>query len=84
MVTELARAGVPITISWRVLGVSTSGYYKWRGRGSSAWALADAELTAVITEIHRNSRGTYGSPRVHAELRLGYRMPVGRQPGLSA
>jgi transposase InsO family protein len=71
VVTELAEAGVPVTVSCRVLGVSTSGYYEWKQRGTSARAHADAELTTTITEIHTASRGTYGAPRVHAELRLG-------------
>ena len=52
----------------RVLGVSTSGYYAWLGRGASARSCRDAELSARIAMIHRGSRGTYGSPRVHAEL----------------
>jgi putative transposase len=63
----------------RVLGVSTSGYYAWRGRGPSARALADQQLTAEICEIHANSRGTYGSPRIHAELRLGRRQRCSRK-----
>ena len=52
-----------------VLGVSTSGYYSWRGRGLSARAKRDRELTKLIEEIHRFSRGTYGSPRILAELK---------------
>jgi len=52
----------------RVLGVSPSGYYAWRHRAPSARAEADGALTAQIRTIHRESRGTYGSPRVHAEL----------------
>lgn len=61
-----------------VLGVSRSGYYAWQGRGPSAHARRGAELTAVVTEVHRRSRRTYGAPRVHAELgRLGHR--VGRK-----
>jgi len=52
----------------RVLGVSPSGYYAWRKRPLSARACADVELTAQIQAIHRESRGTYGAPRVHAEL----------------
>ena len=52
----------------RVLGVSTSGYYAWRRRPPSARAGADAELTARVQEIHAGSRGTYGAPRIHAEL----------------
>ena len=53
----------------RVLEVSTSGYYAWRQRGPSARAQADAKLQARIKAIHIESRGTYGRPRVHAELR---------------
>ncbi len=52
----------------RVLGVSPSGYYAWRRRPPSARAQADAELTARVQEIHACSRGTYGAPRIHAEL----------------
>jgi putative transposase len=59
----------PVALSCRVLGVSRSGYYAWRGRATAARAQANAALTARITTIHRTSRGTYGSPRVHAEVR---------------
>ena len=52
----------------RTLDVSPSGYYAWRKRPLSARARADVELTAQIQVIHRESRGTYGAPRVHAEL----------------
>ncbi len=52
----------------RVLGVSPSGYYAWRQRPPSARAQADAELTDRVQEIHARSRGTYGAPRIHAEL----------------
>lgn len=52
----------------RVLDVSTSGYYAWRKRPLSPRARADVELSAHIDTIHRASRGTYGAPRVHAEL----------------
>ncbi|GDY34098.1 transposase [Gandjariella thermophila] len=55
----------------RVLDVSTSGYYEWLGRPESPRALRDKELTKMIHEIHEESRGTYGWPRVHAELTLG-------------
>ena len=52
----------------RVLGVSTSGYYAWRQRPPSARAQSDADLTARVRAIHADSRGTYGAPRIHAEL----------------
>ncbi len=53
----------------RVLHVSRSGYYDWRYRKPSARAVCNAELTTLITGIHRRSGTTYGAPRVHAELR---------------
>jgi putative transposase len=52
-----------------VLGVSPSGYWAWRKRQPSQRAVANAQLTQQIAGIHRSSRGTYGVPRVHAELR---------------
>jgi len=52
----------------RVLDVSTSGYYAWCVREPSDRAKRDAELSARIREIHEESRGTYGVPRIHAEL----------------
>jgi putative transposase len=54
--------------SCRVLGVSASGYHAWRKRLPSRRAVEDAELTARIKEIHAMSDGTYGAPRVRAEL----------------
>ncbi len=53
----------------RLLGVSTSGYYAWVKRPPSARAASDAALSAQIRAIHARSRGTYGAPRIHAELR---------------
>jgi len=58
----------PIATMCRVLGVSTSGYYAWRRRGFSGRALSDRELTASIRHYHRRSRGTYGAPRIQADL----------------
>ena len=52
----------------RVLGVSASGYYAWQVRPLSARAQADWTLSTQIRAIHERSRGTYGAPRVHAEL----------------
>jgi putative transposase len=53
----------------RVLGVSSSGYYAWQGRGPCARARKDKALRVQIETIHKRSRGTYGVARVHAELR---------------
>jgi putative transposase len=51
-----------------VLGVSPSGYWAWRKRAPAARTRADAQLAEQIRTIHQSSRGTYGVPRVHAEL----------------
>jgi putative transposase len=52
----------------RVLEVSRSGFYAWAGRSPSRRACEDAELGKRIRSIHEQSRGTYGAPRIHAEL----------------
>ena len=62
------QADHPIATLCRVLEISTSGYYAWRYRAPSARAQQDAELTMKLHTIHLESRGTYGAPRVHAEL----------------
>jgi putative transposase len=73
VVRDLAADGVDVAVACRVLDVSRSGFYDWLHRQirPSARAAADAVLTGTIAEIHDASRGCYGSPRVHAELRLG-------------
>ena len=63
------RAFFAIATMARVLGVSTAGYYAWRSRLPSARAIADDALLRRVRTIHAVSRGTYGAPRVHAELR---------------
>jgi putative transposase len=71
---DAERASYPVAVLCRVLGVSKSGYYAWRGRPPSERRRQDALLTEKIREIHSRSRQTYGYPRVHAELRsLGVR-----------
>jgi putative transposase len=66
---EAERTCFPIQFMCRMLGVSRSGYYGWRDRPPSKRSRENTTLTEKIREIHLSSRGTYGSPRVHAELR---------------
>lgn len=63
----------------RVLCVSRSGYYEWRDRPVSDRVQENELLVKYIEQIHADSRGTYGSPRVHAELTLGLGLPVNRK-----
>ena len=63
------REDYPITTMCRVLGVSTSGFYAWQGRPVCERQQANQRLLAEIQAIHARSRKTYGSPRIHAELR---------------
>src|SRR4029450_8005216 len=63
----------------RVLGVSRSGYHAWQTRTPSARAREDKRLLERIRVIHEENRKVYGSPRVHAELRLADGVRVGRK-----
>ena len=63
----------------RLLKVSKSGFYAWMRRPMSAHARMDVRLTAVIRAVHEYSKGTYGAPRVHAELVLGQGGHVARK-----
>ncbi len=53
----------------RLRAFSTSGFYAWLRRPESARARRDDELADKVEAIHSRSRGTYGAPRIHAELR---------------
>jgi putative transposase len=63
----------------RVLGVSPGGYYAWRKRAPSTRSISDEALTRRIRAIHESkaSDGTYGAPRIHAEL-IDLKIRVGR------
>ena len=53
----------------RVLEVSVSGYHSWRRRPVSTRTQQDALLQQRIRTVHQRSKGRYGAPRIHAELR---------------
>jgi putative transposase len=63
-------------VACRVLMVSRSGYYDWLGRPASLRDQENELLVKQIEQIHADSRETYGSPRVHAELTLGLGLSV--------
>lgn len=77
LVRDLAAEGVPAAVACRVLKVSESGYHAARSRPPSRRETADLALISTLREIHRDSRGTYGVRRVHAELRLGLQLTIG-------
>ncbi len=62
------KACYPVALMCRVLQVSRSGYYAWRKRPAAERKRQDQRLTLEVAAIHAQSRGRYGSPRVHAEL----------------
>ena len=58
----------PVRTMCRVLGVSSSGYHDWLARRPSARQTANARLAEQIRQVHQASDGTYGMPRVRAQL----------------
>lgn len=73
-----AEKAWPIEVQCKVLGVSRSGFYAWKGRPEAPRTREDAELVVEIKAAHKAGRGAYGSPRVHRELRANGRR-VGRK-----
>jgi putative transposase len=66
---DVERASHSIPLMCRVLRVSRSGYYAWRERMPSSREREDTVLTERIRQVHHDSRGVYGAPRIHAKLR---------------
>jgi len=64
------RDAYPVRLMCAVLAVSAAGYYAWRERPASARTTTNASLLAAIRQVHQDSAGRYGSPRVHAALRM--------------
>src|SRR5262249_62068338 len=79
LVRELADNRVPVATACRLLQVSTSGYYDWLKRPESPRELRNKKLTEMIRQIHADSHGSYGSPRVHAHLRFKLGEEVNRK-----
>jgi putative transposase len=73
----MSDEGLAVKTACRALEVTTAGFYEWRTRPLSPRAIRRVWLADVIREVHSTSRGVYGAPRVHAELRLGRGIIVG-------
>ncbi len=65
---DAEKTSFPIAFMCKQLGVSKAGYYAWKDRPVAQRAVADARLSTLIHQIHAGSRGTYGAPRIHAEV----------------
>lgn len=65
-------AGFAVAAACKAAGVTRSAYYAWTAGAVHAAAERHREQARLVTEIrriHARSHGTYGAPRVHAELR---------------
>ena len=60
------RAAFPVRTLCRIVGVAASGFYAWSRRGPGRCREDDRRMGARIAAIVAGSRGTCGSPRVHA------------------
>ena len=73
-----AEKATPIARQCRLLGVSASGFYAWKLRPESAHARQDRQLRVLVRASFEESRGRYGSPRIHEDL-IDLKVRVGRK-----
>jgi len=67
------QGNYPSALMGKILGVSRSGFYKWKKRSGGKRAINDLKLLRAIEDIHRASRKSYGSPRIFNQLKaLGF------------
>ena len=69
MVLKLKSERIDVKIACWVLNVSRSGYYAWRGRPEAERTKENRALVEKMREIHDESRGTYGAPRMMERLK---------------
>lgn len=79
MIKALAGQGHSAKACCRMLGVAPSGYFYWQRRPPGIRELRREQLSGLIGDIHHASKGTYGSRRITAELRLGYEITANRK-----
>ncbi|MEV8212024.1 IS3 family transposase [Streptomyces sp. NPDC079189] len=83
--TQRAEYHVPIAVACRALGVSPAWYYKWRHGDPSAAHARHGQLQIATRRLFAAHRGTYGSPRIVADLRdEGWRVSVNTVAGVMA
>ena len=71
------KAHHPVSRIARAVGVTAQGYYAWRKRPCSKRHAFDSSLKEKIKRIHRDTDGTYGAPRIQAELADEHDIHVG-------
>jgi putative transposase len=76
---EAERAQFPVSLLCKTVGVTRGGFYAWRRRPPSGRAVADAALCERIAQIHADTSGIYGAPRIHLELREEHDVHVGKK-----
>ena len=67
--SQRTEHGIPHAVACRALSVSESWFYRWRSGPPSQVRARRADLDAAVRDCFEFSKGTYGSPRVHAQLR---------------
>ena len=69
--------GIPHAVACRALGVSQAWFYKWRHGDASTRRARRRALAAAIAQLFARHKGSYGSPRITADLReAGWRVSV--------
>ena len=76
---EAERAQHAVSLLCNVLGVTRAGFYAWKRRPPSARELQDEQLLELISQIHAQSKETYGVPRIHAELAEDHGVRIARK-----
>jgi putative transposase len=66
---QRASHGVPVAVACRALGVSQSWFFKWHGRPPTPAQQRRVELDKAVAAAFTESKGTYGSPRIHDDLK---------------
>ena len=64
------KAEHTVTILCRCLRVTRSGFYAWQRRPESTHARDDRRLKVLVRVSFEESKRRYGSPRIHADLRV--------------
>ena len=70
MISEIRvlKSHIPYDFLFNYFGVSSSAYFDWRKKNQVLRLTNKSKIILEIKRIFKSSKGTYGSPRIHAEL----------------